>query len=123
MKEPKKTVWFWLPRVIGILFTLFISLFGFDVFNMGIGFPEIILAFFMDMLPAILVAAVVALAWRWEWIGAILSLGLALFYLFGTNFDLDIVVILLIPGPLIVLGVLWLVAWLQKRNYLKTLAV
>lgn len=123
MKEPKKTVWFWLPRVIGIIFTLFISLFGFDVFDLNIGFPEIILAFLMDMMPAIVVAIVLALAWRWEWIGAILSLGLALFYIFGFNFDIDIIIILLIPGPLVVLSVLWLVSWLQKRKYLATQAV
>ena len=123
MKEPKKTVLYWAPRVISILFALFISMFGFDVFDMDIGFPEIILAFIMDMLPAIIVVVMIALAWRWELVGAILCMGLALFYIFGTNFDMDIITYLLIPGPLMILAVLWFLGWLQKKKYLADQAV
>ena len=123
MKEPKKTVLYWAPRIISILFALFISMFGFDVFDMGIGFPEIILAFFMDMLPAILVAMMIILAWKWELVGTILCAGLGLFYIFGMNYDMDFVVFLLIPMPLFILAVLWFLAWRQKKKYLEKLSV
>lgn len=116
MKERKKTVLFWAPRVISILFALFIAMFGFDVFSMGIGFPEIILAFIMDMMPAILVVVMIILAWKWELVGAIICLGLALFYIFGMNNDIDFIVFLLIPLPLFVLSVLWFLGWRQKKN-------
>ena len=122
MKEPRKTVWFWLPRVIGIVFTLFISMFGFDVFDMGLGFPEIILALIMDMLPAILVAVMVAISWRWEWVGTVLCVGLAALYFIVMGKHMDWVTVLLIPGPLIILAGLWLAAWLQKRKYLQAQA-
>ena len=117
MKEPKKTVLYWAPRVISILFALFISMFGFDVFDMGIGFPEIILAFFMDMLPAILVAVMVIIAWKWEMVGAIICAGLGLFYIFGMNYNMDFVVFLLIPLPLFILAVLWFLAWKVGKDF------
>lgn len=123
MKEPKKTVLYWAPRVISILFALFISMFGFDVFDMGIGFPEIILAFFMDMLPAILVAVIIILAWKWELVGTILCAGLGLFYIFGMNNNMDFVVFLLIPMPLFILAVLWFLGWRRKKRYLEKLSV
>ncbi len=119
MKKPKKTVLYWAPRVISIAFALFISLFGFDVFNMDIGFPEIILAFIMDMMPAILVAVMIAFAWRWELAGTVLCVGLAAFYFIFMNRHMDWVTILLIPGPLILLAVLWFFGWRQKKKYLK----
>ena len=116
MNEPKKTVLYWAPRVISILFALFISLFGFDVFSMGIGFPEIILAFFMDMLPAILVAVMVIIAWRWELVGSILCAGLAIFYLVMTWGRMGWDSYVTISGSLFVLAVLWFFAWRQKKK-------
>jgi hypothetical protein len=116
MREPQKTVLYWLPRVISILFAVFISLFALDVFD-EYQFPEVLWALFMHMVPTLLVVIMLAVSWRREWIGTVLCMGLALFYLFGTNFDLDIVVFLLIPAPLIALSILWLLGWLQKKKY------
>ena len=122
MKEPKKTFLYWCPRILGIVFALFMSLFGFDVLDMGYGFPEIILALIMDMMPAILVAIAVVLAWRWEWIGTILFIGLAVLYMSMTSLEMDWVTFLLIPLPLTIVGVLWYLAWRQKQKYQQWLA-
>jgi hypothetical protein len=70
---------FWKPRIAGILFVLFISIFALDVFDAGYGFWETLLALFMHLLPSIALAIAVALAWRrWEWIGAVLFRGFAI---------------------------------------------
>jgi len=67
----KKTL-LWMPRVLGILFVLFTSLFSFDVLDMGLSFWESILVFFMLLLvPTLFLAVVVILAWRREWVGAL----------------------------------------------------
>jgi hypothetical protein len=122
MKEPKKTVLYWAPRVLTILFAVFISLFALDVFD-EYQFPKVLLALLIHMVPTLIVIAVLLVAWRWEWVGAILCMGLALFYIFGTNFDMDIIAYLLIPGPLMLVSVLWLLSWRQKKKYLADQAV
>ena len=44
MKRPVKRTLFWAPRILCILFAVFVSLFALDVFGEGYGFWETILA-------------------------------------------------------------------------------
>jgi len=44
MNTTTKRVLFWAPRVLGILFALFLSLFALDVFSEGYSFGETMLA-------------------------------------------------------------------------------
>jgi hypothetical protein len=62
---------FWAPRVVSILFIAFLGLFALDVFNEGYGFPRVLLALAMHLTPSLLLALVLAVAWRWEWFGAV----------------------------------------------------
>lgn len=72
---------FWAPRVLCILFALFLSLFVLDVFNEGYGFGETILALLIHLVPVYVVVIILAIAWRWEWVGAVLFLSLSMLYL------------------------------------------
>jgi hypothetical protein len=73
----------------------------------------------MDMMPAILVVVMLVLAWRWELVGTILCAGLAIFYIVMTWGKMDWIANLIIAGPLVLLSVLWLLSWLQKKKYLE----
>jgi uncharacterized membrane protein YedE/YeeE len=56
-----------------------------------------------------------ALAWRWEWIGAVVCFALAALYAatFGRNhLDWD----LFIAGPVVVVGLLFLVGWIYRKE-------
>ena len=106
----------WLPRILGILFVLFTSLFSFDVFDMGLSLWESLLALVMHLLvPTMLLAVVVAFAWRWEWVGA-LGFGLwGIFYIVRfTGFDLT--AYLLLTGIPLVIAVLYLTGWLLRKQ-------
>ena len=118
----KKTL-LWTPRIAGILFVLFISLFAFDVFEEGLGFWGTLLALFMHLLPSILLAIAISIAWKREWFGAVLFIGWALF--FGLLLQLVPHVcasspygapgpIALLTGFVIILGLLWYIvdAWI-----------
>ena len=72
MNKSVKRVVFWLPRILCLLFAVFISLFALDVFGEGYGFWETIVAFLIHLIPTGLILIALAIAWRWEWIGAIL---------------------------------------------------
>jgi len=45
MNKTTKQILFWTPRIAGILFVLFISLFALDIFDMQLGFWETIVLF------------------------------------------------------------------------------
>lgn len=111
----KKTL-LWLPRVLGILFVLFTSLFSFDVFDMGLSLWESILAFFIHLLvPTIFLAITLALAWRWEWVGAF-GFGLwGVYYYFGFG-GFDLSTYLIIGGIPLLIAVLFLVGWLLRKQ-------
>jgi hypothetical protein len=60
----------------------------------------------MHLIPTFILVAVIAIAWRWERVGAALFLALALAYLVMTNGRM-----LTIPIPLIIFSLLFLVSW------------
>lgn len=59
-----ENVWYRAPRILAILFIVFLTLFSFDVFESGGTTGEIALAFLMHNIPSITVAVLLAIAWR-----------------------------------------------------------
>ncbi|MFC1805588.1 hypothetical protein ACFL09_01240 [Planctomycetota bacterium] len=116
MRRTTKRVLFWSPRVLGILFAAFISLFALDVFGEGYGFWGTILALLIHLVPTYFVVAALIIAWRWEWLGAALFIALALLYIVLFWGRLDWGVCLIIPGPLFLVGVLFLVNWVYRAK-------
>jgi hypothetical protein len=108
MTRTAKRLLFWLPRGLCVLFALFISMFAMDVFGAGYGFPKILLAVLMHMIPTLLLVAVLVVAWRWEWVGAVLFTALAVFYTATSWSRFGWSACALISGPLLVLGILFL---------------
>ena len=112
----RQKIVYWLPRVLGILFCLFISIFAFDVFDEGYGFWETVLALIMHLVPTALVLAALLIAWRWGIIGGAIYLGLALLYIIIMR-EVDWVVALLIPVPLALTGLLFVLDhFLQSKT-------
>jgi len=114
MKTITKRVIFWIPRVLSILFALFLSLFALDVFDEGYSFRETIVALLIHLVPTYLVIIALVIAWRREGIGAILFIALATFYLIASKG-----VGWIISGSLFLIGVLFLFNWVY-RTHLKT---
>ena len=106
---------FWLPRVAGIIFVLFLSLFALDIFEMNLSFWETIVALFMHLIPSILMAIAIALAWRWEWIGTVIFAGWAIFYA-ATARGFHWSVYVIIAGIPFVIGVLFLLDWVYRKE-------
>ncbi len=72
MSRTGKRFFFWSPRILAILFALFLGIFALDVFHEAHGFWHIALAFAIHLIPATTVVLMLAAAWRWEWMGAVL---------------------------------------------------
>lgn len=67
MKVSVSRILFRTPRILCILFTVFINFFALDVFGEGHTFWETLWALGMHLVPTFLVLVALALAWRWEW--------------------------------------------------------
>jgi hypothetical protein len=115
MNKPVRKILFWTPRIMGILFVLFLSLFALDIFSMQLGFWGTIVGLFMHLIPSILLAIAILLAWRWEWVGAVLFLGWAVWYV-GTVRGFDWSVYALIAGIPAVIGLLFLAGWIWRKQ-------
>ena len=103
----------WGPRVAGVLVIGFVALFALDAFD-GRPIAQVLPDFAMHLLPAAVVAVVVAVAWRFPWVGALGFAGLAVGYaaMVPTRPDW----ILVISGPLAVMAVLFALAALARRG-------
>ena len=119
MTESTKGVLFWAPRILAILFAIFLSVFALDVFEETKGFLETLTALTLHLIPAFLVVVLLVLAWRWEMIGVIGFAGLAISYvvLFWRRFPL--VTYAMISGSMLLMSVLFLLSW-RHRNRVGT---
>jgi hypothetical protein len=109
--------WFrWAPRGLAIVFALFLSLFALDVFNEHRGVLQTIVALLIHLTPVWIVLAALAVAWRLEAVGGMLFLGLAVWYIVST-INRPISWSLLIAGPAIIIGALFLLSsWFRGRG-------
>jgi hypothetical protein len=116
MKRPVKRLLFWAPRILCILFAVFVSLFALDVFGEGYGFWGTMLALLMHLIPTGVILIVLAISWRWEWVGGVLFIALGVLYLVMAWGRLHWSAYLLISGPLFLVGVLFLINWLYRAE-------
>jgi hypothetical protein len=110
---------FWAPRALSIAFIAFLSLFALDVFGEGYGFWKTLLALTMHLIPTFVLIAVLVLAWRWEWIGAMLYAAAGMLYvIWGLPRPIPpamkLVSILAIAGPAFVIAALFLANWMKR---------
>jgi hypothetical protein len=105
----------WLPRILGIAFVLFISLFALDVFEEYKGL-ETIIGFLIHLLPSLILLAAVVVAWKYELVGAVVFFIFAVFYIFMVGLNRPFSWYLCISLPSAVVGVLYLKSW---KNRLK----
>ena len=114
MAKRSDAVLLWAPRVVGIVVCLFLSMFALDAFSAGKPALEAVRDFIVHVLPMVVLLGVVALSWRWEWVGGFVFTGLALAYAYVARRHLGWIA--LISGPLLLVGVLFLLSWSQHRR-------
>ena len=108
---------YWLPRLLGLLVAAFVSVFAGDVFTEGLGFWPTVVSLGMHLIPAAVVLCAVAIAWRWEAAGALGFIAIAACYaawvLVGHR---PASWILVVGGPVLLLGALFLLDWRVQQT-------
>lgn len=116
MSSLTKAFLFWTPRIATIVFALFLSIFAADVFNGQYDFFGTIVALFMHLIPSMLLLLILALSWKWEWIGGMLYITLGIVYIVMSIHKFQLSVMLIIPTPVIIIGILFLVGWFKRKE-------
>lgn len=114
MKTQTKRLVFWTPRIICLLFAAFISMFALDVFDEYHGFWNRLVALSLHLIPTGILLAILAVSWRWEWLGALIFPVLGVFYILNFWGRFHWPVYAIIAGPLFLLGALFLLGWLKR---------
>jgi hypothetical protein len=115
MNKTLKKSLFWAPRIAGILFILFISLFAMDIFDMQLGFWETIVGLFMHLIPSVLLAIALVIAWKWEWVGAALFVGWGIWYVTSMR-GFYWVAYMVIAGLPTLIGLFFLAGWVWRKQ-------
>lgn len=116
MNKFKKRIIIWAPRVLCIIFALFLSVFALDALSEGLGFWQTILAFSIHLIPTLLVVIVLIISLRWELVGGIIFTSLGILYVVSSWGRFPWVTYLIVSGPLLLAGVLFLVNWAMKSK-------
>ena len=111
---------YWTPRILSILFILFLALFSLDVFDEGLGFWGTVVGLLMHNIPSFVLLAVTLVAWKREIVGAVAFFlaGLAYIALVMVRPDFEwyrIAWIVQISGPAFLIGFLYWLNWKRKK--------
>ena len=117
MNKTLKRILFWTPRVLAILIVGLLTLLSTDVFVEGHNFWQSIFGFLIHMLPTFAVLALLIFAWRWEWVGALGFIAFAVWYIAITwNSDMHWSAYAILSGVPGLIGILFLVGWVKRRE-------
>ena len=117
----------WIPRVLGILAILFVSMFALDSFEPGMPLLQQAEGFLIHMIPTLILGIFLFVAWKRELIGGIMFviIGLGLLpVIYMMNYQMNhsvwmsLSIVLLINFPFIVVGILFiLLHFLKIKNH------
>ncbi len=111
----------WAPRILSIVYILFLMLFSLDVIKPGLNTKEIVWGLFMHNVPALILLVFVVVSWRYEIVGGLFFLLSAaaliiLSFLNGlVNAD-SLIAVSVLAGPAILIGLLFILNWLKRET-------
>ena len=107
---------YWTPRILTMAFAAFLSIFTLDIFSEPFSLFGKAVALFMHLIPSMMVVAILAVIWRHEWLGAIFFPLLAALHVSSMwHRPLHWSAYAIIDGPLLLLAVLFLLNWINRR--------
>ena|SRR3989344_7649166 len=111
---------YWTPRILSMIFIVFLTLMSMDVFDLELNFWQTVLAFFIHSLPAIFLLIILIISWKHEIVGgvAFILAGLVYIALIMRNpFEWYMLAwIIQISGVAFLIGILFLVGWFKKNR-------
>ena len=115
-----KRLLFWSPRVLAAAFAAFLSVFAFagfsDALRQGHGLRAGLVHFATAIPPALTLLLVLAVAWRWQRVGAALFAASAVAYVATAWGQFPLSTYLVIAGPMLLVAGLFLADWKYRDS-------
>lgn len=123
MKRKVNKFIYWTPRVLSILFIIFLALMSLDVFSPGATAGEIIIGLLMHNIPALILLTVLIISWKYEYeiVGGVVFLLAGILYIvLAVRSDIPWIMALVwslqIAGPAFLVGILFMVNWFKRKQ-------
>ncbi len=100
--------WMWFPRVLTILFTMFLSIFAFDVFEGEAPLIEKVGGFLIHLIPSYLLIAILIISWKKPMVGGFVFILLSIIFTVFFKTYANIFSFLLVSLPAAVIGGLFI---------------
>jgi len=114
---------YWTPRVLSILFIIFLSLMSLDVFSPEASAGEIIIGLFMHNIPALILLIALIISWKYKYeiVGGVVFLFAGILYIvFAARSDISWLMVLVwslqIAGPAFLVGILFMINWFKRKQ-------
>lgn len=110
-----KKILYWLPRILSIIFILFIGLFALDAFDGKESLSEIIIGLLMHLIPNFILIAFLIIAWKKEKAGGIIFIILSIVFTIYFHTYKNILIFSTISFPVFLIGILFLINGLKRK--------
>lgn len=110
-----KKILHWAPRILSLMFVSFLCLFSFDGFSEYNGLSTLLIVFMHLLIPLIVLIAVI-ISWKKDLVGTIIFLFFAIYYVWMVGLDRHWSWYVAISGPALLIAILYLLNWFQKRK-------
>jgi len=107
---------YWTPRILTIVFIIFISLFALDSFDGNLSFMEKIKGFLIHLIPSAFVVVILYFSWEHEIFGAVAFLLLAIGYSIMVWGKFPLATCFIISGPMIIISLLFFMGSRTKQK-------
>lgn len=112
---------YWAPRILGVIFVVFLMMFSLDVFEPGLTFGQMATSLFIHNIPTLLLLLVLAISWKHEIVGgvAFILAGLLYILLLITSSQFESYMLswsVIIAGPAFFIGILFMINWYKKNH-------
>lgn len=107
---------YWTPRVLTIVFILFLGLFALDSFEGDQSMIKKLGGFFIHLIPNFVLILILVVAWKHEWVGtlAFALVGIAYIIMFWGRFP--VATYLIISGSLFMIAILFWLNWMNRKK-------
>jgi hypothetical protein len=120
MKKKINKFIYWTPRILSIIFILFLALMSLDVFSPELSFWQTLGALFIHNIPALILLIVLLISWKYEIVGGISFILAGLLYiiiLMRRPFEWYMLSwSIQISGIAFFIGILFLIGWFKKKK-------
>ena len=115
---------YWTPRILSIMFILFLALFSLDVISSKLTFWQILKGMLMHNIPVFILSILLWISWKREIVGGFTFILAGIFYIIQMlmnaltyNFEWYMISYsIIIAGPAFFIGALLLIGWEKRRD-------